>query len=81
MAKCKHKNIVLKRVIIFFLGLIIGFVSGDQYGQYKIKSRVQDRIMKQAEKPVLPRYRKKSDSKKQTPSNKEKKQRKERVPR
>ena len=53
MAKCKHKNIVLKRICIFFLGVVIGLVAGHRYGIAKAKERFHDRLMKQAEKPRL----------------------------
>ena len=60
MAKCKHKNIVLKRICIFFLGVVIGLVAGHRYGVAKVKERVHDRLMKQAEKPVFKRQRNKA---------------------
>ena len=53
MAKCKHKNIVLKRICIFFLGVVIGLVAGHRYGVVKTKERVHNRLMKQAERPML----------------------------
>ena len=59
MAKCKHKNIVLKRICIFILGVVIGFGGGYKYHQTKVQHRVHDRLMKQAEKPILLEKRKK----------------------
>ena len=53
MAKCKHKNIVLKRICIFFLGVVIGLVAGHRYGIAKAKERFHDRMMKKAERPML----------------------------
>ena len=49
----KNENVVLKRICIFFIGLVIGLVAGHRHGVNEMKERVHDRVMKQAEKPVL----------------------------
>jgi len=58
MAECKHECVILKRICIFFLGIVIGLAAGYQYGVGKFKERVQQRIMQNAEKPTLPKYQK-----------------------
>ena len=60
MAECKHECIVLKRICIFILGVVIGFGGGFKYHQAKVEIRVNDRLMKQAEKPVFKRQRNKA---------------------
>ena len=59
MSECKHECIVLKRICIFILGVVIGFGGGYKYHQTKVQHRVHDRLMKQAEKPILLEKRKK----------------------
>ena len=56
MSECKHQCIVLKRICIFILGVVIGFGGGFKYHQAKVEIRVNDRLMKQAEKPLFKRY-------------------------
>ena len=56
MSECKHQCIVLKRICIFILGVVIGFGGGFKYHQAKVEIRVNDRLMKQAEKPMFKRY-------------------------
>ena len=53
MSECKHQCIVLKRICIFFLGVVIGLVAGHRYGVAKTKEHVHNRLMKQAERPML----------------------------
>ena len=48
-----NESAVLKRICIFFIGLVIGLVAGHRHGVNEMKERVHDRVMKQAEKPVL----------------------------
>jgi hypothetical protein len=48
-----NESVVLKRICIFFIGLVIGLVAGHRHGVNEMKERVHDRVMKQAEKPVL----------------------------
>jgi len=54
-----NENVVLKRICIFFIGLVIGLVAGHRHGVNEMKERVHDRVMKQAEKPILLEKRKK----------------------
>jgi hypothetical protein len=49
----------LKRICIFFIGLVIGLVAGHKHGENEMKERFHDRIMKKADKPVLLEKRKK----------------------
>ena len=58
MSECKHECVILKRICIFILGVVIGLAAGYQYGVGKFKERVHDRLLKQAEKPTLPKYQK-----------------------
>ena len=51
-----NNNVVLKRICIFFLGLGIGLVAGHKHGVAEMKERFHNRVMKKAEKSVLPRY-------------------------
>jgi hypothetical protein len=53
MSECKHQCIILKRICIFFLGITIGLAAGYQYGVSNKAHRIHDRLLKQAEKPVL----------------------------
>ena len=53
-----NNNVVLKRICIFFLGLGIGLVAGHKHGVAEMKERFHNRVMKKAEKSVLPRYEK-----------------------
>ena len=48
-----NESVVLKRICIFFIGLVIGLVAGHRHGVNEMKERVHDRVMKQSEKPVL----------------------------
>jgi hypothetical protein len=48
-----NESVVLKRICIFFIGLVIGLVAGHKHGVNEMKERVHDRVMKKAEKPVL----------------------------
>ena len=53
MSECKHECVILKRICIFFLGIVIGLAVGYKYGITEVKQRHHDRLMKQSEKPVL----------------------------
>lgn len=48
-----NESVVLKRICIFFIGLVIGLVAGHKHGENEMKERFHDRMMKKAEKPVL----------------------------
>ena len=50
-----NESVILKRICIFFIGL----VAGHKHGVNEMKERVHDRVMKQAEKPILLEKRKK----------------------
>ena len=56
----KNENVVLKRICIFFIGLILGLLAGQKIGENKMKERFHDRLMKQAEKPAFKRQRNKA---------------------
>ena len=56
MSECKHECVILKRICIFFLGIVIGLAVGYKYHHTKVQHRVHDRLMKQAEKPMFKRY-------------------------
>ena len=60
MSECKHECVVLKRICIFILGVVIGFVGGYKYGFAERTERMHDRLMKQAEKPAFKRQRNKA---------------------
>ena len=47
-----NESVILKRICIFFLGLVIGLVAGHKHGVTEMKERFHDRVMKKAEKPV-----------------------------
>ena len=47
-----NESVVLKRICIFFIGLVIGLVAGHKHGVNEMKERVHDRVMKKAERPV-----------------------------
>ena len=49
----KNENVVLKRICIFFIGLILGLLAGHKSGEAKMKERFHDRMMKTAERPML----------------------------
>ena len=53
MSECKHECVILKRICIFFLGLAIGGFAGYKFGFTERTVRMHDKLMKQAEKPVL----------------------------
>jgi hypothetical protein len=53
MSDCKYECVILKRICIFFLGIVIGLAAGYQYGVINKTHRIHDRLMKQAEKPIL----------------------------
>ncbi len=53
MSECKHECVILKRICIFILGVVIGFVGGYKFGFTEHTVRMHDRLMKQSEKPVL----------------------------
>ena len=53
MSECKYECVILKRICIFFLGIAIGLAAGYQYGVSNKAHRIHDRLLKQAEKPVL----------------------------
>jgi len=53
MSECKHECVILKRICIFFLGIVIGLAAGYQYGVSNKAHRIHDRLLKEAEKPVL----------------------------
>ena len=48
-----NESVVLKRICIFFLGLILGLLAGHKSGETKMKERFHDRMMKKAERPML----------------------------
>jgi hypothetical protein len=48
-----NNNVVIKRISIFFLGLVIGLVAGHKHGVTEMKERFHNRVMKKVEKPVL----------------------------
>ena len=54
-----NESVVLKRICIFFIGLVIGLVAGHKQGENEMKERFHDRMMKKADKPVLLEKRKK----------------------
>ena len=54
------ESVVLKRICIFFIGLVIGLVAGHKHGENEMKERIHDRVMKKAEKPMLRRQRNKA---------------------
>ena len=49
----ENENVVLKRICIFFIGLILGLLAGHKSGETKMKERFHERMMKEAERPVL----------------------------
>ena len=53
MSECNGDCKILKRVCVFFLGIVIGLAAGYKYGITEVKQRHHDRLMKQSEKPVL----------------------------
>jgi hypothetical protein len=53
MAECKHECVILKRICIFFLGIVIGLAAGYQYGVSNKAHRIHDRLLKEVGKPVL----------------------------
>tara|TARA_R100001463_G_scaffold132256_1_gene192791 strand:- start:1814 stop:2008 length:195 start_codon:yes stop_codon:yes gene_type:complete len=53
MSDCKHECIILKRVCIFILGVVIGFAGGYKYAVIEVQHRVHDKLLKQAEQPVV----------------------------
>ena len=57
-----NENVVLKRICIFFIGLILGLLAGHESGETKMKERFHDRMMKKAERPVLLEKREKKTS-------------------
>ena len=48
-----NESVVLKRICIFFIGLILGLLAGHKSGEAKMKERFHDRMMKKAERPIL----------------------------
>ena len=52
-----NESVILKRICIFFLGLVIGLVAGHKHGENEMKERIHDRVMKKAVKPMLRRQR------------------------
>ena len=50
--------VTLKRVCAFFLGVVIGLAAGYQYGVGQIRQNFNNRTIKQAEEPALPKYQK-----------------------
>ena len=76
MSECKHECIVLKRICIFILGVVIGLAAGYQYGVGQVKQNFNNRIFKEAEKDVLPRYQKMQRERRE-----KMREQKERVPR
>ena len=53
MSDCKCDCKILKRLCVFFLGIVIGLAAGYQYGITNSQLRQYDKFMKKAEKPVL----------------------------
>ena len=53
MSECKHECVILKRICIFFLGIVIGLAAGYQYGVSNKAHRIHDRLLKEVGKPVL----------------------------
>ena len=68
--------VTLKRVCAFFLGVVIGLAAGYQYGVGQVKQNFNNRIFKEAEKDVLPRYQKMQRERRE-----KMREQKERVPR
>jgi|LUMI01.1.fsa_nt_gb uncharacterized protein HemX len=50
--------VTLKRVCAFFLGVVIGLAAGYQYGVGQVRQNFNNRTIKQAEEPALPKYQK-----------------------
>ena len=48
-----NESVVLKRICIFFLGIVIGLAAGYQYGITNYQQRHHDKFIKKAEKPML----------------------------
>ena len=48
-----NESVILKRICIFFIGLILGLLAGHKSGETRMKERFHDRMMKKAERPVL----------------------------
>ena len=48
-----NESVVLKRICIFFIGLILGLLAGHKSGETKMKERFHDRMMKKAARPML----------------------------
>ena len=44
-----NESVVLKRICIFFIGLVIGLVAGHKHGENEMKERIHDRVMKKRE--------------------------------
>ena len=53
MSECNGDCKILKRVCVFFLGIVIGLAAGYQYGVTNYQQRHHDKLIKKAEKPVL----------------------------
>ena len=53
MSECKHECLILKRICIFFLGIVIGLAVGYKYGLVEAEQHHHDKFIKKAEKPML----------------------------
>jgi len=53
MAECKHQCIILKRICIFILGVVIGFIGGYKYHHTEVQHRIHDKLLKEAEQPAV----------------------------
>ena len=53
MSECNGDCKILKRVCVFFLGIVIGLAAGYQYGVTNYQQRQHDKFIKKAEKPML----------------------------
>ena len=53
MSECKQECVILKRICIFFLGIVIGLAVGYKYGLVEAEQHHHDKFIKKAEKPML----------------------------
>ena len=53
MSECKHECVILKRICIFFLGIVIGLAVGYKYGLVEAEQYNHEEFIKEAEKPML----------------------------
>mgnify|MGYP003120162741 CR=1 FL=1 len=53
MSECNGDCKILKRVCVFFLGVVIGSAAGYQYGVTSKTQRHHDRFIEESKKPIL----------------------------